>query len=443
MSALGTNFLRTTDGTVYALADLAEGQGWVKIGGSLQPLALMSTDIGDFDGGFARLGVASPSTLFESNHIGGAADVRQWQFDATGSATSTHDEEESSVTLTATAGDRIVMQTYQYVPYQPGKLQQVLFTGVLDLTDPIPAGAYVRYGNYDEQGDKTPVSTFDDTGDGHFFQVDSTGLSVVERRTVSGTETDDSVAQASWNMDKLDGTGASGYTIDETKTHVFFIQRQWLGVGSVDMGVFVDDQRIVCHRFSHDNVLDRTYCKMASLPMRMEANAVSAASSCECKQICSTVISLGGTEKQGAVRVTSRQVTITGTEHIFTIRLKSDHNRWSVYPVRLTVGATGFGNGDAAQVTALLNGTPSGALTWTSASPAVEVATNNVTFTGGVTLYTRYFTNTDGSADMIPNNKALPLSSSIDGTQQTLTIILTEIGTLGTGFVTLTWEELI
>jgi hypothetical protein len=53
------------------------------------------------------------------------------------------------------------------------------------------------------------------------------------------------VAQASWNGDKLDGTGASGYTLDPTKATILFTDYEWLGMGSVRVG-FVLMVNLLC-----------------------------------------------------------------------------------------------------------------------------------------------------------------------------------------------------
>lgn len=45
------------------------------------------------------------------------------------------------------------------------------------------------------------------------------------------------IAQSSWNVDKLDGTGASGMTLDPQKANVYSINFQWLGAGSIYFNV--------------------------------------------------------------------------------------------------------------------------------------------------------------------------------------------------------------
>jgi hypothetical protein len=55
--------------------------------------------------------------------------------------------------------------------------------------------------------------------------------------TAGVASTDTWVAQTDWNGDKLDGTGASGVTLDPAKGNVFQIGIQYLGFGSVEFKV--------------------------------------------------------------------------------------------------------------------------------------------------------------------------------------------------------------
>jgi hypothetical protein len=66
------------------------------------------------------------------------------------------------------------------------------------------------------------------------FSAGTTGASASIVQTYAGVaSTDVFIPQASWNGDKLDGTGASGVTIDPTKGNVFQIMIQYLGYGSM------------------------------------------------------------------------------------------------------------------------------------------------------------------------------------------------------------------
>lgn len=45
--------------------------------------------------------------------------------------------------------------------------------------------------------------------------------------------TDTWIYQSDWNIDKLDGTGVSGITLDKSKLNIFQIQFRWLGAGEI------------------------------------------------------------------------------------------------------------------------------------------------------------------------------------------------------------------
>lgn len=48
---------------------------------------------------------------------------------------------------------------------------------------------------------------------------------------------DNWTAQTDWNVDKMDGTGPSGMTLDQTKGNVYQIRFQWLGYGALSFSV--------------------------------------------------------------------------------------------------------------------------------------------------------------------------------------------------------------
>lgn len=70
------------------------------------------------------------------------------------------------------------------------------------------------------------------------FGAGATGAAATIAQTKAGVaSTDTFIPQASWNGDKLDGTGASGFTADWTKGNVFQIGIQYLGFGTISFGV--------------------------------------------------------------------------------------------------------------------------------------------------------------------------------------------------------------
>jgi len=57
---------------------------------------------------------------------------------------------------------------------------------------------------------------------GIFLELENAVLSFVKRSSITGSVVETKVAQANWNVDKLDGTGPSGITLDITKAQILF-----------------------------------------------------------------------------------------------------------------------------------------------------------------------------------------------------------------------------
>lgn len=68
---------------------------------------------------------------------------------------------------------------------------------------------------------------------GTYSYTDITTTGVFTRNQIGVAVTEDWTYQADFNIDKLDGTGPSGITIDPTKMNVFQIQYRWLGAGVI------------------------------------------------------------------------------------------------------------------------------------------------------------------------------------------------------------------
>jgi hypothetical protein len=116
-----------------------------------------------------------------------------------------------------------------------------------------------------------------------------------------GVVTLNSVNQSSWNIDKCDGTGTSGFNLDITKAQIFFTDFEWLGVGKVRCGFITDKAEIIiAHEFRHANSVTFPYMRTPNLPIRCEIrNTGIPTGSRQMRQICSTVMSEGGDPNVG------------------------------------------------------------------------------------------------------------------------------------------------
>lgn len=231
---------------------------------------------------FNRLEVAEAMSLGDYIH---RYNLSPLLFDATvvGGAAITHLPNESSVQLTTStaSGDSAIFSSRRYHRYQAGKAGSIILTCVPGAKT---ANVVKRFGLFD-------------ASNGFFFSVDGSNFSVNIRTYTSGSPVDTQVTQSNFNGDKVDGTGASGVTIDLTKANIFQIDFQWLGVGLVTFSMVKSDgSAIVLHQIRNANANAKVYMTTASLPVRFEQVTTSTASSVNLIAICSSVVSSGGEE---------------------------------------------------------------------------------------------------------------------------------------------------
>jgi len=81
------------------------------------------------------------------------------------------------------------------------------------------------------------------------------------------------VKQADFNLDRVDGTGPSGYVLDASKMQMLLVQYTWYGAGFVDFGLRGPlGNYIMVHRFMNNNVNNEAYMRSGNLPVRYSAN---------------------------------------------------------------------------------------------------------------------------------------------------------------------------
>jgi hypothetical protein len=378
---------------------------------------------------FGRLQVAEPYTLFDSQNRYAADN----QFDtstATG-GTATYNSNLASISLavTTTSGSSVVRQSYRVMPYQPGKSLEAMMTFTMNAGK---TGLRQRVGYFNTQN-------------GVFLQYDGTTLSFVLRSNsipTPGTPSDArTVNQADWNGDKLDGTGASGITLDVTKTQILYFDFEWLGVGQVRCGFFQDGQFIVCHTFDNENVQSYVYMTTAILPIRYEiTNTATTASSSTMQQICSTIISNGGYQ-QASIDHTARRVNATSASTITTsfypiasIRLASTALGAVVIPSAYNFLPTTADNYEIA----LIKNTTLTSPSWTAVSSDanVEYDISATAMTGGTICANTFTTGKSGPVPLISSgvyNWDLQLGSSLAGVSDIFTLAARVVTTGGAG----------
>lgn len=85
--------------------------------------------------------------------------------------------------------------------------------------------------------------------------------------------------QSDWNIDKLDGTGPSGYNFDVTKMQMIGMQYSWYAAGFIEFMLRGADGKFVFfHRIRNSNLNTEAYMRTANLPVRYEVENVGAKS---------------------------------------------------------------------------------------------------------------------------------------------------------------------
>ena len=299
----------------------AEDRGGIKF----QKVQIESFDSHSIDA-FGRWRVSNPKTIFDSKLLHGDNEPLLWDEELVSGtmATSGPTANKPFIDFTSsnTTAGRRVRQTFVRFNYQPGKGQQILMTGILELASGTKTGCQRRIGIFDDDN-------------GAFFESDAGTIGVTVRTKDSGSVVDTTVAQSSWNIDTMDGgadaANPSGLTLDATKAQIFVIDYQWLSIGRVRLGFQINGHIEYVHEHNVANTGIIPWTSTPNLPLRYEIVTTTDSGICSMRCICSTVISEGGTSDTGIVRhkgTAGAGVTTDTADLLFAvigIQLKTTH----------------------------------------------------------------------------------------------------------------------
>ena len=390
---------------------------------------------------FGRLRVSNPFTLFDSSHR--FDDNGLWSTATATGGAATFNSAQGLVDLavTAASGSEVVRETTKVFSYQPGKSLLVLSTFVMNSAK---TNLRQRVGYYG-------------AANGYYLELNNSTVSFVERTSVSGALVNTPVAQASWNVDPMNGSGPSGITLDLSKAQILFMDLEWLGVGTVRIGFVIDGNFYVCHKFQHANIIASTYITTASLPLRYEITNTGATSGASTlKQICSTVMSEGGYQLNGLQQAigipvtTPKTLAVAGTFYpIVSIRLKTSPNRLDGIVICTAISVIATSTGDY-NWQVIASGTTTGGA-WVSAGTGSSVNYNitGTSFTGGRILASGYFSVSNQGSTQVDILKEALFKTQLerDGLASTpyeLTIVVASNAGGGGGAVlaSMDWEEI-
>ena len=261
---------------------------------------------------FGRLRVSNPTTLFDSQ-LQYNDQPLFWSTLTSGTsiAETSHITDESSLRLEIGDGatDAVVRETKQYIRYQPGKSQQVIMTGVLGS----------------QTSNLKRMGYFDDENGVFWEQSGITGSAMVLRSNVTGTVTEERIAQADWSIDSMIGVGPSRISLDATQAQLLCFDIEWLSAGRVRAQFIIDGVSRVAHEFLNANNHEFPHMTTANLPIRYEIRNEGESSRDSIKQICSEVAAEGGFEDDLGVFHSSAETTgmaVTTRRPLLTTRPK-------------------------------------------------------------------------------------------------------------------------
>ena len=387
---------------------------------------------------FGRLRVSQPYTLFDSENRYAPDSGIDTSTVTGGSTTYLPNESTVRMDVTTASGAEVVRQTFRRFAYQPGKGLLSLQTFTMNASK---AGLRQRIGYFGTQN-------------GAFLQQDEAGVvSFTIRSYTSGAVNDTrKIAQSAWNGDKLNGSGASGITLDVTKTQILWFDFEWLGVGNVRCGFVINGVFIICHTFYNANLNTAVYMTTAQLPMRWEiTNTAGTASASSMKQICCSVMSEGGYEQVSLEQTARRATKLTTIGNTFlpliSIRMNASKQEAIIIPNRVVVLPVTSQN---YEVVLVKNSTLTGAswVTGTFANVDYDVTATAMTTSATSILQNNYMVAT--SQAVTPSNTLqlynwdLQLGASLAGVSDIYTIGIRTLDATpnGDAFGSLTFYDL-
>lgn len=305
-----------------------------------------------------------------------------------------------SLTTTTTSASQVIRQS-QRILNQGGTTMTYLITALMGA---LKANVRQRIG-------------FFSSLNGAFFEQDGTNLKIVTRTSVSGSVVDTAVNQSSWNIDKLNGSGSSGITLDTSKVNNYVI---CYTANSVKFGIIINWTLYFCHQVAGPNTLTAPLFENTNLPVRLElTNTAAAASSTSMKHYTTSVYANGGTIPFGINRavdlgITGKAIAATLTP-LLSIRLSSANIYNTLQVLALNLNLT---SSQVLSTQLIFNGTLT-TPTWTAlagTNTMTEYDTVATAVTGGDIIFSSY---TDGTGNGTTGNlpidtgSLLFLSSSI------------------------------
>lgn len=398
---------------------------------------------------FGRLRTSGLSTLFSFQPSPANSDTNLGihmdnYVSGTGSATySTTSGGTTLATGGAASGARALRQTKVYWRYIPGKSLFTKFACCLNGGGTPTGAAEARRGYFDDEN-------------GAFFGRDATGYFVATRTNITGSIATYKVYQSAWNVDKCDGNGPSGATVDFSDVIPFTIDFQGAGGGRIRFGILLGGKLQIVHQIENLSESATRYLRTINLPHRAEVinDSATGANISLVDYSFTLEVEDGGATEGGywtvagtkgtasaslansatltpimtlRVRDTFNGVTYRGHAHPYALSMlcKSADIYWELIWNAATLTGASYANVDA---------TYSG----------LEIDTSATAYTGGVVVASGYALSGHGSQADVSNVSATlgyVLARTYANTRDTLTLAARGIGGAATAYAVMNIQE--
>lgn len=391
------------------------------IGGSGSPTIMLPTGYLDA-GGRQRVSALTAEGEYK-NLLDKIPDLK----DEEGTGTSVHVIEDNGVTgtkMSVAAGEWIVRESKYSHFYNSGESHFMEFT---TQNFALEANVIKRIGYFSSN----TTSPFDTELDGVWIEsngVDNEYYLNSFRRGIQVIK----IPRASWD-DPLDGTGASGLTIDFAAFNIFQMDFLWLGGSAIRFVAHVGGAFVNFHTYIHSGAIQGVICVSPHQPMRYEIRSTTGTGFLY--DICCQVSTEGSQNTVGLPRAVS-----LGSD---TINANMVGNTYLLVAVRLNslkrnqvVNLSGFGGfattNDAFRISILKNPTIANIPAWQDYSPSSSIQyitgdvvnnPSNTTITGGELLKSFGVSQRAGEATIDIRDVLFKLGRNLDGTSDVLAIV--------------------
>lgn len=363
---------------------------------------------------FGRWRVSTPYTIFDSKQTYSSQSLF-WDTLISGTGTASFQVSKASTAMDVSgSGSYVLRQTIQRFNYQPGKSQLSFCT----FTMSTGSGLLQQVGTFCTNGGLSGDPPFN----GIFFERSGSTNSFVIMNSGSLLHR---TAQSSWNLDKLDGTGPSGITLNLSGSQILVMDFEWLGVGRVRFGFVQNGIVYYAHQHSHANTEAGVYTVTPNYPVHYGIRSLGGSGSLE--HICSTIMAEGGQDPTGIERsyaINSRTPidfsNVADNVMILAMRIKSGYecNHSIIRPDHASVFCV---QGTDFEMTAWDNVTisNSGTLTWQQIEDSpVELATgSSATLIASGTRLHHQYTSDQVRESELPIRSPLRPGVKLDGTR--------------------------